>query len=142
LQRTQEEAMTADSGVQLGQIPNLPRNREGPYFDEPWQLTAFGIVVTLYRKGLFTWPEWVRYLSAEIALGNTFDVEDVNGIYYRQWLAALEKIVIDKNLSTSAELVERKEQWRFADEHRGFGQPLVLGGADHHHDHDDHTHDH
>ena len=56
--------MTADSGVQLGQISEPSEKSGGATFDEPWQLTAFGIVVTLYRKGLFTWPEWVRYLSA------------------------------------------------------------------------------
>jgi nitrile hydratase accessory protein len=120
-------------------IPRLPLNQEGPVFDEPWQLTAFGIVVALHKKGLFEWKEWVGYLSAEIASGKTYDVEDTNGIYYRQWLNALERLVTEKDLATAAELLARKEEWRYVDEHRDFGQPLNLHNHPAHHDHG-HTH--
>ena len=121
--------------TEFGQIPDLPINQDGPVFDEPWQLTAFGIVVTLHRKGHFAWKEWVDYLSAEVARGNIYDVSDINGIYYRQWLAALEKLVAAKGLTSFEDLVARKEEWRHADEHRAFGQPLVLHDHDHHHHH-------
>lgn len=131
--------------TQLGPIPDLPINQDGPVFDEPWQLTAFGIVVMLHRNGHFEWHEWVHYLSTEIARGNIYGASDINGIYYRQWLAALEKIVADKGLTSFEDLVARKEEWRHADEHRDFGQPLVLHRHDHdhaNHDHGHHHHDH
>lgn len=127
-------------------IPNLPKNENGPLFAEPWQLTAFGIVVALHQNGYFQWREWVNYLSAEIALGKDYGFTDHNTIYYHQWLAALEKLVTDKGLSSFEEMVVRKEQWRLADEHRGFGEPLTLGADTHgghgHHHHHHHHHDH
>lgn len=124
---------------QFGQLPDLPRNEEGPMFAEPWQLTAFSIVVNLHERGHFEWREWVNYLSDEIALGKDYGSTDLNTIYYSQWLAALEKFVNDKGLSSFDELVARKEQWRNADEHRDFGKPLELGG-DHGHGHHHHHH--
>lgn len=130
---------------QFGQIPELPRNENGPAFNEPWQLTAFSIVVNLHARGHFEWSEWVNYLSDEIALGKDYGATSYNDIYYNQWLAALEKFSNDKNFSTYDELAARREQWRHADEHRDFGQPLALGGGhdhDHGHHHHDHDHDH
>ncbi|WP_180899889.1 nitrile hydratase accessory protein [Martelella soudanensis] len=132
-----------DEKLQFREIPNLPRNEEGPVFAEPWQLTAFSIVLALHEKGFFQWREWVNYLSAEIDLGKDYGSSDYNTIYYNQWLAALENLVNDKGLSTFDELIARKEEWRHADEHRGFGEPLVLNGHQHDHDHHhDHGHSH
>jgi len=136
-----------DQNSNIDQLPGLPRNEGGPLFAEPWQLTAFGIVLALHRNGYFQWREWVNCISAEIELGKTYglDPENHNGIYYHQWLAALEKLVTDKELSSFDELMARKEQWRHADEHRSFGEPLSLHGHHHHHHahgHDHHHHDH
>jgi nitrile hydratase accessory protein len=126
------------ANIEVGHIPNLPKNEGGPLFNEPWQLTAFGVVLAMHKNGVFEWPEWVRFLSTEVASGENYGTDDLNEIYYRQWLAALEKLVTEKNLATSEELAERKDEWRFADEHRGFGEALTLG---HHHDHE-HNHGH
>jgi nitrile hydratase accessory protein len=136
-----------DQNSHLDQLPGLPQNEGGPLFAEPWQLTAFGIVLALHRNGYFQWREWVNYISEEIELGKTYglDPEDHNGIYYHQWLAALEKLVTDKKLSSFEELIARKEEWRYVDEHRGFGEPLNLHGHHHHAAYDDrhaHTHSH
>lgn len=133
--------MEQNSGIE--NLPGLPRNEAGPTFSEPWQLTAFGIVLALYRNGHFQWREWVDYFSAEIELGKTYDLDpsDYNGIYYNQWLAALEKLVTDKRLSSFDELIARKEQWRFADEHRDFGEPLSLDVHSHARGHQ-HAHAH
>lgn len=131
-----------DTLQNLQDIPALPRNEQGPLFAEPWQLTAFGIVLSLHQNGAFEWREWVNYLSTEITSGKDYGVSDHNSIYYHQWLAALEKLVTDKNLSTFEEMMVRKEQWRHADEHRGFGEPLSLHGHDHDDDHHHHHHQH
>jgi len=127
---------------QFEEIPDLPRNEAGPLFAEPWQLTAFGIVYNLYQRGHFRWREWVDCLSAEIAMNKDFGTGDLNTIYYNQWLSALETLVVKKGLSSPDELAVRREEWRRADEHREFGEPLHLHGHAHDHGHDHHGHDH
>src|SRR5947209_7611176 len=47
-------------------VPDIPRDREGPVFREPWEAQAFAMTLTLYDRGLFTWPEWAATLAAEI----------------------------------------------------------------------------
>ena len=47
-------------------VPGIPRDTEGPVFREPWEAQAFAIALTLYDRGLFTWPEWAATLAAEI----------------------------------------------------------------------------
>ena len=48
-------------------LPGMPRDDNGPVFAAPWQAQAFAMVLTLYDKGLFTWPEWAAALSSEIS---------------------------------------------------------------------------
>ena len=45
---------------------SIPRNDDGPVFREPWEAQAFAMTVALYRRGLFSWPEWAAALAAEI----------------------------------------------------------------------------
>ncbi|MEE1557214.1 MAG: nitrile hydratase accessory protein, partial [Alphaproteobacteria bacterium] len=40
------------------QLPSLPRDEDGPVFDEPWQAQAFAMTVWLHEQSHFTWPEW------------------------------------------------------------------------------------
>ena len=47
-------------------VPSLPRDEGGPVFHEPWEAQAFAMTLALYRRGLFTWPEWAAALSEEI----------------------------------------------------------------------------
>ena len=108
-------------------MPPIPQDGDGPVFREPWEAQAFAIVLDLYDKGHFTWPEWVRCLSAEIAAADQRGEPDPGTGYYRHWLAALEKLVAAKGLSSADELAMRKRQWAEADHHRGFGEPIVLG---------------
>ncbi len=105
---------------------NIPRNEEGPVFDEPWQAQAFALTVKLSEAGHFTWGEWADIFGAEIAKATKKGNGCGNENYYLCWLAALEKIVSVKNILTSDQLVERKEKWRHANEHTDFGAPIVL----------------
>jgi nitrile hydratase accessory protein len=81
-----------------------PHDKAGPIFREPWEASAFAMVVKLSEGGYFTWPEWVQYLSHEIASDvdhghEPVDIHDDSGHdYYYHWFAALEKMIIDKNL--------------------------------------------
>lgn len=65
-------------------------------------------MVRLFEQAHYTWPEWAEYLSAEIGRASTEpDVADASQ-YYEHWLAAAEKLVVAKGITTPAELAERK----------------------------------
>jgi nitrile hydratase accessory protein len=115
----------------IDRFPKLPRDDEGPVFSEPWQAEAFAMTVTLHAAGHFEWSEWVEYISTEITKGALPDEDegDHNAIYYRQWLSALERLLEDKGLSSSPELVRRKDAWRRAYEHTPHGEPVELTRA-------------
>jgi nitrile hydratase accessory protein len=113
-------------------MPPIPQDGDGPVFREPWEAQAFAMVLELYDRGHFTWSEWVRHLSAEIAGARARGEADQGASYYRHWLAALEKLVAAKGLSSAEELAGRRAQWAAADHHRGFGEPIVLDRPHHH----------
>ena len=105
----------------------IPRNEEGPVFDEPWQAQAFALTVQLNEKGLFTWSEWADIFGAEIASATKDGRGCGNENYYLCWLAALEKIVGEKDILSADQLTTRKEEWRHANEHTDYGEPIELG---------------
>ncbi len=105
----------------------IPRNEEGPVFDEPWQAQVFALTVKLSESGHFTWPEWAEIFGAEIAAATKAGRGCGNEDYYLCWLAALEKIVGVKKILTQEQLSVRKEEWRHAGEHTDHGQPIELG---------------
>ena len=115
---------------QLTATPSLPFTEDGPIFAEPWQAQAFAMTVRLSAEGYFTWPEWAQYLSAEIAAEKDGAPDDAIGSYYRQWLAALEKLVADKGLASPAEMTGRKEDWRRAYLNTPHGEAIELNAAD------------
>ena len=118
--------------AQLAATPSLPFAEDGPLFAEPWQAQAFAMAVRLSAEGHFSWPEWAQYLSAEIAgdqSGQGGAAGDAIGTYYRQWLAALEKLVADKGLTSVSEMAGRKEDWRRAYLNTPHGEAIELGAA-------------
>lgn len=129
----------------------LPRDENGPVFDRPWQAQAFALTVELYKNGRFTWPEWVEIFSEEIKRSPALPGESVNDAYYRQWIAALEKMATSRNLVTEGDLPTRAEEWRQAYLNTPHGKPILLANAlcgpaathrTHHHHHHAHEHEH
>jgi nitrile hydratase accessory protein len=120
----------------------LPAGARPPGFREPWQAQAFTLVVELAGKGLFDWPEWVARFSAEIREKPQLPGEDSESAYYRQWLAALEKIVVERRACAPEEIDQRQAEWRQAYFHTPHGHPVELANArlprpdPHDHDHD------
>ena len=51
------------STVAIHRLPALPRDEEGPVFNEPWQAHAFALAAPLSEAGCFSWPEWAAALS-------------------------------------------------------------------------------
>jgi nitrile hydratase accessory protein len=106
----------------LDLIPEIPRDREGAVFREPWEAKAFAMAVRLHERGQFTWKEWADHLAREIASGSPDDGQG----YYLRWLAALEKIVAEKRLLGADELARRKAEWEEAARSTPHGAPIEL----------------
>jgi nitrile hydratase accessory protein len=114
-------------------LPQLPLDAGGPVFAEPWQAQAFAMAVRLSEEGHFTWKEWAAALAAELQAAADRGEPDDGSRYYHHWLAALEKLVIAKQLADPAALLARKEAWADAYRHTPHGKPVELrpGGARH-----------
>ena len=82
------------------------------------------MTLALHEAGHFNWPEWAQVLSSELkAAGPNQRGKD----YYLHWLAALEKIVVAKNITVHTELKNRKDAWDRAAKATPHGEPIVLG---------------
>jgi nitrile hydratase accessory protein len=112
--------------VSLDEIPALPRDAEGPVFNEPWEAHAFALAVRLSETGRFTWPEWTAFLSREIRTAQQQNDPDSGQTYYHHWLRALERLCIEKSLVRDEDMQQRKEEWRQAYLHTPHGQPIEL----------------
>jgi len=114
------------SDINLDQLPALPRDDKGPVFKAPWEAQAFAMTLELHRRDIFTWPEWAGALAEEIAHARKGDDWDDGSHYYERWLAALEKIVAEKNVVGIADLEKRIEAWDQAVKTTPEGKPIVL----------------
>lgn len=102
--------------AQFDALPRLPRDEGGPVFAESWQAQAFALAVRLSELGHFTWNEWAATLGNELNADAARGEADDGSRYYHCWLAALERLVVTKQLSDPATLMVRKEAW---------GKPIV-----------------
>lgn len=114
----------------LRQTPSIPRDDEGPVFKEPWQARAFAMTLKLAEAEIFTWNEWCETLSGEIKLAQADGDPDLGDTYYMHWLGALEKLVVQKQVSNQDGLTMAFEDWRAADHARVHGEaPVYVKGA-------------
>lgn len=117
-------------GELAGALPQgLPCGADGPVFREPWEAQAFAIVVALHQRGAFEWAEWARYLSQAIQLAQAQGDPDTGETYYRHWLSALERLVVDKGMAPPLMLGALRQAWRVAAEVTAHGQPVRLPGG-------------
>jgi nitrile hydratase accessory protein len=78
-------------------------------FAEPWEAKAFAIILNLSAAGHFTWAEWVETFSAEVAAATAAAAAGGSApTYYEQWLAAAEKILIQKGLTSRDQLLAKR----------------------------------
>ena len=108
------------------EVPGIPLDQDGPVFREPWEAQAFAMTLTLYERGLFTWPEWAATLATEIKRAQAAGDPDTGETYYSHWLAALEKIVADKGVTTEDTLHRYRDAWDRACDRTPHGQPIEL----------------
>jgi nitrile hydratase accessory protein len=103
---------------------------EAPVFREPWEAQAFALVLSLHQRGLFTWSEWAAVRGAEIASAGAEGAPDDGGEYYHHWLAALERLVREKEAGSAAEIEHYRHAWEAAAARTPHGQPIALKPED------------
>jgi nitrile hydratase accessory protein len=92
--------MTKFTGLAMNEIPQLPKDADGPTFSAPWTARTFAMTMKLAQAAQFSWPEWVAIFSAELARGElgphkpSADIDE----YYECWLNALEKLLVAKGI--------------------------------------------
>ena len=125
-----------------------PPGEDDVVFDAPWQARAFALTVALRREGDFPWEAFQERLVEELDAEADRDAEaaagagDVESSYYRAWLSAFERLLLEEDVVDGDEMAERIEE--FAAGERDASE-FVVGDHGHSHDHDhphDHDHDH
>jgi len=112
--------------LDLGALPALPRDDEGPVFNAPWEAQAFAMTLSLHAAGAFTWREWADALAAELSAAAAHGEPDDGSHYYEHWLAALEKLVTGKGFVPEQELERRVNEWDAAARATPHGRPIEL----------------
>jgi nitrile hydratase accessory protein len=107
-------------------IPGIPRDEEGPVFREPWEAQAFSMALALHERGVFTWPEWAATLADEIKRAQAAGDPDTGETYYQHWLAALERLVAEKNIASRETLTRYRDAWDRAADRTPHGKPIEL----------------
>lgn len=144
--RQQMRAMVDGTGAEACGLPPS-RGTGEPAFVEPWQAESLATTVALSQQGLFSWSEWVQVFSRYVREEPQVPGEGAQAAYYRQWLRALEAILVEREVVTPENLGRTKEDWRRSYLHTEHGRPVEfrrdlpvvhVDGLDHHH----HAHDH
>ena len=107
-------------------LPSIPRDAQGPVFRQPWEAQAFAMALALYDRGLFAWSEFAAALAVEIKRAQSAGDADTGETYYRHWLAALERMVAEKEIASLDELAARKDAWDRAARATPHGKPITL----------------
>jgi nitrile hydratase accessory protein len=124
-----DDSTTQEARAAAG-MPGIPRDEGGPVFGEPWEAQAFALAVALNARGLFTWTEWAAALGEEIKRAQTAGDPDLGNTYYRHWLAALERLVAHKGLTSAAMLARTRDAWDRAADRTPHGSPIELREED------------
>jgi nitrile hydratase accessory protein len=126
--------LSAAEGVaeaaRLAALPSLPRDEGEPVFAEPWQAQAFALAVRLSADGHFTWKEWAAALADELAAAAARGEPDDGSRYYHHWVAALERLVIERGLAAASAIDARSDAWAEAYRNTPHGQPVELKRTD------------
>jgi nitrile hydratase accessory protein len=107
-----------------------PTDGTAPVFAAPWEAHAFAMVLALYEKGLFTWPEWAAALSDQIKAAQAAGDRDTGETYYAHWLTALEALLAAKTVTTPEALARYRRAWDAAAHRTPHGTPIELRAED------------
>jgi len=122
--------MDAAAARATSAVPSIPCDAEGPVFREPWEAQAFAMALALHERGVFTWSEWAETLSGEIKRAQAAGDPDTGETYYRHWLAALERLIAVKGVTTPDNLHRYRDAWDHAADRTPHGAPIELRPED------------
>ncbi len=88
-----------------------PRRNGELVFQEPWEGRAFGLAVALRDQGLFPWEAFRTRLITAIAEADGHPVGEERPEYYENWLAALQKLLVESGILTTDEIEKRVKQF-------------------------------
>jgi nitrile hydratase accessory protein len=111
-------------------VPSIPRDAGSPVFREAWEAQAFALALELGERGVFSWTEWAATLAEEIKRAQAAGDPDTGETYYHHWVAALERMVTAKGLSTQAMLKRYHDAWDAAADRTPHGKPIELTPED------------
>jgi nitrile hydratase accessory protein len=118
---------TAAAALRAAQsVQSIPRNGEGPVFNEPWEAEAFALAVSLNERGVFTWTEWAQVLGDEIKKAQAAGDPDTGETYYHHWLATLERVLAEKGVTDPRQLARTRDAWERACARTPHGAPIEL----------------
>lgn len=109
--------ITADDGASA-----LPRRNGELVFEAPWESRAFGVAIALHDVGAIDFEAFRTRLIAEIGEAGA---GESGGAYYTCWLRALERLLLEREIVSAAEIEARSAAIAHAWTH------------DHEHPHDD-----
>lgn len=110
----------------LNAVPGIPADTGGPVFDQPWQAEVFAMTLQLHEQGIFEWSEWAEVLAAQIKLAQQQGDDDLGDTYYLHWLAALEQMVVNKDIGDRSLLGQLYAEWDTAARNTPHGQPILI----------------
>lgn len=119
--------MTGFRGEDMPPLPGAECGSGEPVFAEPWQAQVFAMTVALHERGHLQWSEWADHLARAIRDAQAQGDPDDGSTYYRHWLVALERLLVDKGLAQPLVLTALRQAWRVAAESTPHGRPLQLG---------------
>ena len=132
--------MSAGPYSDASDLPGLSGDGDEPVFANPWQAQIFALVVGLHQSGCFSWGEWTKALSIEIAVASANGENDNNNAnkegsdpgdaYYRMWVIALERLLMNKAIVFSGDIQNHVNAWRNAYLNTPHGSPVTLSRAD------------
>ena len=103
-----EQFVTA---TMLGERDAPPRNNGELVFRRAWEGRAFGMAIALSKKGHYEWEDFRRELISSIAEWENQHGNDGPGwAYYKRWLVALERLLIESELLKHHELESRTKE--------------------------------
>jgi nitrile hydratase accessory protein len=124
--------VTRDEGTETmtAAVARMPSDADRIVFREPWEAQAFALAVALHERGLFSWAEWALALADEIGAAQAHGDPDTGETYYHHWLAALERLVVDKRVTDAMTLLRYREAWQQAAHRTPHGTPIELAPQD------------
>jgi nitrile hydratase accessory protein len=117
--------------AELPEAGSIPRKENELSFEAPWELRALGVTVGLLRAGVFPWADFQQALVSAIREWECAPVEERGEwSYYRQWLRALERLLLERGLAEPEEIDRKAIECVKAAEHSRAHQKAGLLGVD------------